>query len=592
MSFAAPWALAGLVLAAIPLILHLLARREPPTVVFPATRYLAQAARQHQRRLQLQHLLLLLLRTLLVIALVLAAAGPSWPAASVGAHGPSALVVVVDNSLSSGAVRAGVPVLDGLKSAARAALARATPEDRVWLIAADGVARAGSPGELSEVVAGLEPLPVRLDLGVAVTTARAVLDGADRAGEALVVTDLQRTALGPGQSPRGLTLLHPDGNPVANAGVSRLSPGPQPWASDGGVVSVQVSGVGEGPRPVSVGFTGGPAKQILAPVGGQGTVRVAAPRPGWWTLEAQLDADELRADDHRVALVRVAPPARVAWRAEDRYVATAAEVLAQNGRIQAGDGVSLGPLGRGPSIVLPPADPAAVGALNRALAARGSRWRFGDLDLVPTVTDSGVWIGRERISRRYRLVYDGGAPSDVLATAGGQPWLARAGAIVLVGSRLDPEWTGLPLAAEFVPFLDALLNRAARGELVNLEAAPGQRVLLPDRVTEVVRGDRRWRVEGGAGFRPTELGGHFLLAEQDTIGALAVNPDPRETDLTRAGAGEVRALWPEARVGPLDEASRAVFAAGAQRQLRGPLLWVAAGLLLTEAALASRRRRT
>ncbi|MBL8985336.1 MAG: BatA domain-containing protein, partial [Gemmatimonadetes bacterium] len=38
MSFAAPWALAGLVLAAIPVILHLIARREPPTVVFPATR--------------------------------------------------------------------------------------------------------------------------------------------------------------------------------------------------------------------------------------------------------------------------------------------------------------------------------------------------------------------------------------------------------------------------------------------------------------------------------------------------------------------------------------------------------------------------
>ncbi|MEZ4587587.1 MAG: BatA domain-containing protein [Gemmatimonadales bacterium] len=99
MSFAAPWALAGLAFAAVPILLHLLARREPPTVVFPATRYLAQAARQHQRRLQLQHLLLLLVRTLLIVALVLAAAGPSWPAGSVGTHAPTPLVLVVDNSL-------------------------------------------------------------------------------------------------------------------------------------------------------------------------------------------------------------------------------------------------------------------------------------------------------------------------------------------------------------------------------------------------------------------------------------------------------------------------------------------------------------
>ena len=78
--FLHPWALVGLVAAAIPILLHLLARREPPTVVFPAVRYLITTTREHQRRLKLQHLLLLLFRTLLIIALVLAAAGPTLPA--------------------------------------------------------------------------------------------------------------------------------------------------------------------------------------------------------------------------------------------------------------------------------------------------------------------------------------------------------------------------------------------------------------------------------------------------------------------------------------------------------------------------------
>ena len=76
-SFAAPWALFGLAAALIPILLHLFARREPPTVEFPAVRYLSETARVHQRRLNLQHWLLLLARTLLIVLLVLAAAGPT-----------------------------------------------------------------------------------------------------------------------------------------------------------------------------------------------------------------------------------------------------------------------------------------------------------------------------------------------------------------------------------------------------------------------------------------------------------------------------------------------------------------------------------
>ena len=116
--FLHPWALAGLAAAAIPVLLHLLARREPPTVVFPAVRYLITTTREHQRRLKLQNLLLLLLRTLLIVALVLAAAGPTVPLRGVAGHAPGALVVILDNSPSSGAVVAGSPRLAQLRSAA------------------------------------------------------------------------------------------------------------------------------------------------------------------------------------------------------------------------------------------------------------------------------------------------------------------------------------------------------------------------------------------------------------------------------------------------------------------------------------------
>ena len=58
-------------------------------------------------------------------------------------------------------------------------------------------------------------------------------------------------------------------------------------------------------------------------------------------------------------------------------------------------------------------------------------------------------------------------------TAAGEPWLVRSGTVLLIGSRLDTGWTALPFQAEFVPFIDVLLNRLARGEVVALDVPAG-----------------------------------------------------------------------------------------------------------------------
>jgi hypothetical protein len=190
-----PWALAGLVAAAIPILLHLLARREPPTVVFPAVRYLITTTREHQRRLKLQHLLLLALRTLLIVALVLAAAGPTVPSRGVAGHSPSAMVLVVDNSPSSGVVVAGASRLSELQRAARQVLGRTTPDDAVWLLTADGVPRRGDRQTLLGEVDALPVSSRRLDLGAALGLAGDVLAGEPRPGEIALLTDLQATAV-------------------------------------------------------------------------------------------------------------------------------------------------------------------------------------------------------------------------------------------------------------------------------------------------------------------------------------------------------------------------------------------------------------
>jgi hypothetical protein len=266
-------------------------------------------------------------------------------------------------------------------------------------------------------------------------------------------------------------------------------------------------------------------------------------------------------------------------------------VLESNRRLARGDEITVGRLGRVGSIVLPPADPAELGALNRALSARGIGWSFGALVGSPAATDSNGIVGRVRVLRRYQLRTTASGRSGVLATVAGTPWLVRSGDVLLLGSRLDPTWTELPVSAGFMPFIDVLLNRLARGELTIANTAPGDAVDLPDLVTTVRQGEHEWRVEGGGKFRPSDLGEYYLLSGKDTVGALSVNPDPRESLLAPAGDSEIRKLWKGARLSDLAEVSELAFSTGSRGDLRGALLWSALVLGLLELGMASGWRR-
>jgi hypothetical protein len=586
-----PWALAGLVAAGIPILLHLLARREPPTIVFPAVRYLITTTREHQRRLKLQHLLLLLLRTFLIVALVLAAAGPTLPRRGLASHGPSALVVIVDNSPSSGVVVAGTPRLAQLQASARRVLNRATADDALWLVTADGVPRRADRGALLGQVASLPVSSQRLDLGAALSLAQGVLATDSRPGEIALLTDLQATALSPATVSAPVWIGRPDSPPPQNVGIARLETGPQPWGADGGRLTVMLAGDSGRATPVTARLGARPARAALAQVGSGASIALAGAPPGWWGAEAELDPDELRLDDRRVAVIRVAPVARVAWDSASRFVAAACEVLAASRRIARGSEVTVGRLARGRSVVLPPEDPAALGALNRALAARGVSWRFGAPVVAPGTVDSGPLLGRVRVVRRYQLESGASGRTGVLATVGGAPWLVRSGDVILLGSRLDPAWTELPVSAGFMPFMDALVNRLARGEISLADGTPGDPVTLPDLVSDIRQGERDWRVEGGGVFRPGGPGAYYLLAGDDTVGAISANLDPRESRLAPAGDAQVRRLWPTARVASLDQVGDEVFGAAARGDLRGLLLWLALLLALAETGLASLWRR-
>lgn len=574
MSFIHPLALLGLAAAAIPALLHLLQRRVPPELDFPPVRYLSTAERESARRLRLRHLLLLILRTALIVAIVLAAARPLVRVSGVGAgaHEPTALVVILDNSPSSGAVVDGRLVLDRLRVAAHSSLDRATSTDRVWLMLSDGVLRGGTRETLLATVDSTRAGWQRLNLVDAVERAARLVEAQPLPGRELhVLSDVQRTAVAEGSAdvPRGVRVLAiAPGRAVANRGIVAVT------VSEGSAV-IALGGDTQQPVPVTIRIGGGrrgevSARGLATPESRAVTVSLPAQSlaPGWWVGEARLEPDELRADDRRPFAWRVAPPARVtATAGAGPFVAAALAVLQEGKRVTAGRDVVItggeSPAGT-QAIVLPPADLALVGQANRALASRGTPWRWGPAGTPgPIATSEIAVLNGVHVVRRYRLQGAGsGEQGAVLATVNGEPWLVRSGNVVLLGSRLDTAWTALPATPGFVPFVDALVNRIVAGE------------------AEVATAEGIPRVE-------------FRTRGADTITATVFGPDARESDLTPASTALAAAALggrERAEVLAADRFAAERFSGTRRADLSGMLLVAALLLAAVELGVATRTR--
>jgi hypothetical protein len=100
LSFLSPLLLGGAALVAAPIILHMVMRRTPVPHAFPALRFLKERAIANRRRLQLSHLLLLLLRMAALVLLALALARPVLRGAGwlPNAEGPVAAALVFDTA--------------------------------------------------------------------------------------------------------------------------------------------------------------------------------------------------------------------------------------------------------------------------------------------------------------------------------------------------------------------------------------------------------------------------------------------------------------------------------------------------------------
>ena len=130
----------GLGLASIPILIHLLFRRQYRRVDWAPMRYLKLSVQRNRRRVRLEQLLLLLLRTALVLLLFFLVARPVMHAEGLsrwlGTTSRTNRIVVVNDSLSMGLLHDGKTALSRAQEVVADLLPTFGPQDRLTLVLA------------------------------------------------------------------------------------------------------------------------------------------------------------------------------------------------------------------------------------------------------------------------------------------------------------------------------------------------------------------------------------------------------------------------------------------------------------------------
>ncbi|MBA4071432.1 MAG: hypothetical protein C0497_06275 [Gemmatimonas sp.] len=588
MSLLAPLALLLGLAAAVPLWLHLRRRKVEMRLDFPAVRYLLRAEQEHARELKARNALLMFLRVAIVLLIALAAARPLARLGGTG-HGPTAMAVVLDNSMSTGAVVDGRSVLAGLQEVVRDVMDPARPSDRLWLVTADGAVTGGSASALVTAVDRVVPLAGAGDLATAVRAGSAVASGAGLpTARVVVVTDGQASAW-PVRLPAPsapMVLYAPPTPPPANRAVTRVVTDPPHWAPRGTLRATVLAR-----EPVAWRVALGSATLARGTVTGGGTIETGATPAarGWTSGLVELPPDELRADDVRAFALHVgAAPAARAEAAAGPFVRTALAALAADGRVSDGPGVTIRSAenaGALPALLAAPADPARVALANRALERARIPWRLGERRAGP-VQLRGDGLDGATVQRYYALQPVGSAIADTLVRAGVEPVIVAGEGWVLVAFAFDPADTDLPLRASFLPWLDrTIARRLAADAGPVLDAAPSSWVARPSWATGLEASDGTVQAVQGARFRaPAAAGVYFLRRGAERAGAVVVASEGAESVLDRVRATAIASRFAGREVDGVDDVAQLTARAWSGDSPRPVLAGLVLGALLLLAA--------
>lgn len=233
-----------------PVIIHLLFRRKRRPVEWGAMRFVMEAFRRHRKRLQLEQILLLIVRTLAVLLLAFAVGRPMFAGNTpLEARRPRDLVILIDNSIASQVKAGTTSEFESHKQAAIKLLDEldTTRGDRVAVIALGSPSeRLVAPptsefGSVRSTIEQLEPTDGACDLPGASALIRDVLSKDDKRDNLVALLssfrtgsiDLQNESNRPGTSNQtepahehslGLLASPPASDPANNVSIVGIEP--------------------------------------------------------------------------------------------------------------------------------------------------------------------------------------------------------------------------------------------------------------------------------------------------------------------------------------------------------------------------------
>ena len=358
MAFLNPLILFGLAAAAIPLIIHLFNFRKPKRVDFSSLAFLRELEKRTMRRVRIKQWLLLLLRTLAIVCLVLAFARPTKTSVWEGVFGersPTAMAVVIDNSLSMTMRDVQGAYLDQAKALAAALVQGAQPGDELFIIPTAREYDAGPMDFASREAAldAVEELEVHAGAETAssaVSRAASLLEGATNpVREIFLISDLQTATfvdLAQAVVPEDiqLTLMPLGERDHTNTAVteveivSRIIEASQPVQLSARIGRFGDENEGYG---ASVFLEGERVAQTAADLPERGTETIpftfTPARRGWLRGEVRIEPDEAEWDDVRYFALHVPEARRVlvirGTNARADHVTLALEIAAERGTL-------------------------------------------------------------------------------------------------------------------------------------------------------------------------------------------------------------------------------------------------------------------
>lgn len=648
MGVLAPIFLLGALAVALPIWLHRLKTQSSDRRPFGSAMLLEPSEERVHVKRELKYRLLLAARILLLALLAVAFAKPflEQPPAAIADSGAGSDLVVVDTSLSM--ARSGV--FEQARASARQVVEDAPPGATIALLAAGATLTAPLPPSpdrraQTNAIARLQPGAARVDVGQ-------LMQGVETRAAALpppvrlhFVSDFQASAMPaqfadvvPGNVASLSARVVGTGDPVNFAVTGLLQ------TADGIEVTVRNEGLPDRVADVELSVNG--TSVGTRSVSGQGIYTAAfdglAYEPGDNRLEVRLlTDDDLETDNRWFGVVRNDPPAPVplVTRAPGSlpvtYLSAALEAVADRaftvevmvpgefdprvlaryawvivddiGTVDAGLAGTLG-------------DFLDVGGNLLAFAGNGTRGSTNlpltGRPLAPADLGTGIdpyrriatidsrhpafaeTLGWDRVRVSQSIALEGVGDADVLATLdNGAPFVLEErigdGRLLLVLSAADNQWNDLPVHAVFVSFMIEAANYLSGsatefgsyrvGDALSLGPAGSGQVTDPDGESLLSLADTR-----NAGAIRLEQPGIYTVYTADDESLVAVNSDPRESELAQISAQTLE-RWQAAAVGGRRDADGAagVPAAAEPLALWPWLLLVVAVLVIAESALGN-----